>query len=138
MECEQCPGQIHPTSAGWAHGWRWLHSRPALVSDSAASSPGRADAAPTTDPVLGAGKVQADFNGDGFGDLAVLASTTYDEDQDRRPFGSVTVLYGSARGLSTTGRQRIVGGDFARRGDAAVPVQPRCAGGRRFQWGRGQ
>jgi len=86
--------------------------------------PGRADAAPTADPVLGAGKVQADFDGDGFGDLAVLASTTYDEVQDRHPFGSVTILYGSAGGLSTTGRQRIVGTDLPGMATQRFPFNP--------------
>jgi len=63
-------------------------------------------------PVLGAGKVSADFNGDGFDDLAVLASTIYDEVQDRDSFATVTILYGSADGLTTTGRQRVTGRDM--------------------------
>ena len=66
----------------------------------------RTEAAPTADPILGAGQGSADFNGDGFGDLAVLASITYDEVQDRDSFATVTTLYGSADGLTTTGRQR--------------------------------
>ena len=111
--------------------FRWLRSCVAVAALTlgvglglGSFSPGRAYAAPTADPVLGAGKVQADFNGDGFGDLAVIASTTYDEVQDRRPFGSVTVLYGSASGLSTTGRQRIVGGDLPGMGTQTFPFNP--------------
>ena len=84
----------------------------ALAVAGIAAVPTLAEAAPTADPILGAGKVSADFNGDGFGDLAVLASTIYDEVQDREPFATVTILYGSAGGLTTTGRQRVTGRDM--------------------------
>ena len=74
--------------------------------------------------MLGAGKVSADFNGDGFGDLAVLASTIYDEVQDRDPFATVTILYGSADGLTTTGRQRIIGRDMPDAGSQSFAFNP--------------
>ena len=95
------------------------------VAASAAVAP-RAEAAPTADPVLGAGKVSADFNGDGFDDLAVLASTVYDEVQDRPSFATVTILYGSADGLTTTGRQRITGGDMPDADSQPFPFNPQA------------
>ena len=87
--------------------YRLIAAALAVAVASSAAVATRAEAAPTADPVLGAGKVSADFNGDGYGDLAVLASTIYDDVQDRDPFATVTILYGSADGLTTTGRQRI-------------------------------
>ncbi|HSU36589.1 MAG TPA: FG-GAP repeat protein [Propionibacteriaceae bacterium] len=84
----------------------------------------RAEAAPTADPILGAGKVSADFNGDGFGDLAVLASTTYDEVQDRDSFATVTIVYGSADGLATTERQRVTGRDMPDAGAQSFAFNP--------------
>ena len=65
-----------------------------------AASP--ASAAPTHDPVLGAGKVQADINGDGYGDL-ITSTLLYDDDRS----GALVVLFGSATGLRTTGQQRV-------------------------------
>jgi hypothetical protein len=61
-----------------------------------------ASAAPTNDPVLGAGKVQADINGDGYGDL-IASTLLYDDDRS----GALVVLFGSATGLRTTGQQRV-------------------------------
>jgi hypothetical protein len=65
-----------------------------------AASP--AAAAPTHDPVLGAGKVQADINGDGYADL-ITSTLLYDDDRS----GALVVLFGSATGLRTTGQQRL-------------------------------
>ena len=61
-----------------------------------------AAAAPTHDPVIGAGKVQADINGDGYGDL-IASTLLYDDDRS----GALVVLFGSATGLRTTGQQRL-------------------------------
>ncbi len=72
--------------------------------------PARALAAPTHDPVLGAGKVQADINGDGYADL-IMSGSRIDEFDDV-DYGSFGVLYGSATGLTTTGRQRVDGLDL--------------------------
>jgi hypothetical protein len=65
-----------------------------------AASP--AAAAPTHDPVLGAGKVQADINGDGYADL-ITSTLLYDDDRS----GALVVLFGSATGLRTNGQQRL-------------------------------
>ena len=59
-------------------------------------------AAPTNDPVLGAGKVQADVNGDGYADL-VASTLLYDDERS----GALVVLYGSASGLRTSEQQRV-------------------------------
>ena len=64
-------------------------------------------AAPTNDSVLGAGKVQADINGDGYGDL-IASTLLYDDDRS----GALVVLYGSATGLRTSGQQRVDTGDL--------------------------
>ena len=61
---------------------------------------------PIHTPVLGAGKVQADFNGDGYADLVAGATNPDDEDGDT---GMTVIFYGSASGLTTTGRQQING-----------------------------
>ena len=52
--------------------------------------------------MLGAGKVQADINGDGYGDL-ITSTLLYDDDRS----GALVVLFGSATGLRTTGQQRL-------------------------------
>ena len=72
-----------------------------------------AESVPTprsSDAGVGAGKVQADFNGDGYADLMV-AGTEYDKQDDPR-YGSVAVLYGSAQGMATANQQRIDGPDL--------------------------
>jgi hypothetical protein len=61
---------------------------------------------PIHTPVLGAGKVQADFNGDGYADLVAGATNPDEEDGDT---GMTVIFYGSASGLTTTGRQQING-----------------------------
>ena len=100
--CAGRPGSLPDLclSADRAHG---CPQRPGLLS-----APPTAHADPTNTPVLGAGKVQADINGDGYADLIVSAIRSADEEQ----VGSVAVLYGSATGLTTTGQQRIDGDDL--------------------------
>ena len=61
---------------------------------------------PIHTPVLGAGKVQADFNGDGYADLVAGATNPDEEDGDT---GMTVIFYGSASGLTTAGRQQIDG-----------------------------
>jgi hypothetical protein len=85
--------------------FRWLRSCVAVAALTlgvglglGSFSPGRAYAAPTADPVLCAGKVQADFNGDGFGDL---------------------VYPGGADGLSQASPQRFTAADLG------LPDDPR-------------
>ena len=64
---------------------------------------------PIHSPVLGAGKVQADFNGDGYADLVAGATNPDDEDGDT---GMAVIFYGSASGLTTAGRQQIEATDL--------------------------
>jgi hypothetical protein len=83
-------------------------------------------AAPTHDSVVGAGKVQADFNGDGKADL-IVTGTEYDSEDDPR-FGSVTVVFGSAAGLTTTHQQRIDGADLPSNGGRTIVPRAAVAG----------
>lgn len=54
----------------------------------------------------------SDFNGDGYADLAVSAELWPTTDEDDAFPGAVYVLYGSARGLTQAGRQRLLAADF--------------------------
>ena len=74
---------------------------------------------PVHTPVLGAGKVQADFDGDGYADLVAGATNPDEEDGDT---GMTVIFYGSASGLTTAGRQQIDGPTAPCRGQR--PVQP--------------
>ncbi|MGZ8701015.1 MAG: FG-GAP repeat protein [Gaiellaceae bacterium] len=75
-------------------------------------------AAPQPAPLFGDATTAArgDFNGDGFDDLAV--GVPWEDVSGKQDAGAVSVLYGSAGGLSATGDQ------FWHQGTAGVPGDP--------------
>jgi hypothetical protein len=71
-----------------------------------------------TSELFGAALAAADFNGDGKDDLAIGAP--FDKVGDQLQAGSVTTLFGTFFGVTTTGSQRLTGdllGTFSARGD---------------------
>ncbi|WP_406443628.1 FG-GAP-like repeat-containing protein [Streptomyces sp. NBC_01613] len=70
---------------------------PLSVTQDTAGVPGAAE----TGDAFGSGVVAGDLNGDGYADLAIGASG------ENSGAGAVTVLYGSASGLKTTGARTI-------------------------------
>ncbi|MBO3739345.1 FG-GAP repeat protein [Actinoplanes flavus] len=82
------------------------------VTAACATAPGAATAAPGSAPVTAAAaSVRADFNGDGWADLAVGAP---DEDvEDQNAAGAVNVIYGSPVGLGRSGNQLLHQGHLA-------------------------
>lgn len=56
-------------------------------------------------PAAGEDRIRADFNGDGYGDLAIAAPTA--KVSGKSGAGYVAVVYGTARGLDTTKRTLI-------------------------------
>ncbi|KUL50069.1 MULTISPECIES: FG-GAP-like repeat-containing protein [unclassified Streptomyces] len=75
----------------------------ALTGSLLAAGSAPAGAAPA--PAPGEDRIRADFNGDGYGDLAIAAPTA--RISGKSGAGYVAVVYGTARGLDTTKRTLI-------------------------------
>src|SRR2546423_13962095 len=89
----------------------------AVVGQSAASF---GATGPTRTAAAAAARARADFNGDGFSDMAVGVSAETLGGQDRA--GAVNVIYGSATGLAPAGNQ------FWTQASSGVPTDPQAGG----------
>ena len=82
-----------------------------LLAPASICSPVPAGASPARRPAQQAVGGDADFDGDGYADLAVSAED-WSGDGERGFPGVVTVLYGTPRGLTQSDRQRWTAADF--------------------------
>lgn len=105
VEVELCGSISTPHESGMSPGGILLSMRTlrvatlcsiALIS-AACPSVASASASAASTPLKGAGSDSADFNGDGYSDIAVSATAAVVDGSERS--GAVSVLYGSATGI---------------------------------------